>query len=78
MSTVQQASELKQQGAIDAAEDPESQVTANDAQKQIVESSKNAGVTAFTFDPNASPEQKRAQAEAVRHPPAANPPRASR
>lgn len=65
MATAQQASELKQQGAIDAARDPESSVTADDAQKKLVEESKNAGVAAYTFDPDASPEEKRAQARAV-------------
>ncbi|RWA08324.1 hypothetical protein EKO27_g6778 [Xylaria grammica] len=64
MATAQQASELKQQGAIDAARDPASSVDADDAQKKLVEESKNAGVAAFTFDPDASPEQKRAQAKA--------------
>ncbi|KAI0523732.1 C2 domain-containing protein [Xylaria bambusicola] len=64
MATAQQASELKQQGAIDAARDPNSSVTADDAQKKLVEESKNAGVAAYTFDPDASPEEKRAQAKA--------------
>ncbi|KAF2968014.1 hypothetical protein GQX73_g5584 [Xylaria multiplex] len=64
MATAQQASELKQQGAIDAARDPASSVTADDAQKKLVEESKNAGAAAFTFDPDASPEEKRAQAKA--------------
>ncbi|KAK2592889.1 Tricalbin-2 [Conoideocrella luteorostrata] len=60
-----QANELKQQGAIEAAQNPESSVTADDAQREMVEQSKNAGVPAFTFDPDASPEQKRAQAQAA-------------
>lgn len=60
-----EAQELKQQGAIEAARNPESSVTADDAQRQMVEQSKNAGVAAFTFDPDATPEQKRAQARAV-------------
>lgn len=38
---------------------------AEDAQKDMVEQAKNAGVTAFSFDPDATPEQKRAQARAV-------------
>jgi len=66
MATARDASELKQQGALEAARDPESSVTADDAQKKIVEESKKAGVTAFTFDPDATPEQKKAQARAVR------------
>jgi len=65
MATAQQASELKQQGAIDAAGDPNSNVTADDAQRKVVEESKNAGVAAYTFDPDASPEEKRAQIRAV-------------
>ncbi|KAI1106687.1 tricalbin [Jackrogersella minutella] len=65
MATERDASELKQQGAIEAARDPESSVTSNDAQRKLVEESKNAGVAAFTFDPDASPEEKRAQAKAA-------------
>lgn len=60
-----EAQELKQQGAIEAAQNPESSVTAEDAQQQMVEQSKNAGIPAFKFDPDASPEEKRAQAQAV-------------
>lgn len=37
----------------------------DDAQKDMVEEAENAGVTAFTFDPDASMEEKRAQARAV-------------
>jgi hypothetical protein len=65
MATVQAANELKQQGAIEASRDPNSNVTAEDAERKIVEDSRQAGVTAFTFDPDASPEEKRAQARAV-------------
>lgn len=65
MSTAKEVNELKQQGVVEAAADPESSVTADDAQKKIVESSRNAGVAAFTFDPDASPEEKKAQAQAV-------------
>ncbi|KAI1176202.1 C2 domain-containing protein [Nemania sp. FL0916] len=64
MATAQQASELKQQGAIEASRDPASAVTADDAQKKLVQESQNAGVAAFTFDPDASPAEKRAQAKA--------------
>lgn len=66
MATSREANELKQQGAIEASRDPESSVTAEDAEKKLVEESRNAGVAAFTFDPNASQEEKRAQAKAVR------------
>lgn len=68
MSTEQAARELKTQGVIDAADDPNSNVTADDAQREIVEQSKNAGVAAFTFDPDASVEQKRQQARDVSTP----------
>ena len=68
MSTAKEASELKQQGAVEAARDPNSSVTSDDAQKKILEESRNAGVTAFTFDPDATPEQKKAQARAVGFP----------
>ncbi|POR39621.1 Uncharacterized protein PYUK71.03c [Tolypocladium paradoxum] len=59
------ARELKAQEAIEAAQNPESQVTADDAEKVIVEQSKNAGIPAFSFDPGATLEQKRAQAQAA-------------
>jgi hypothetical protein len=65
MATEQAAAELKQQGAIEAARNPESSVSAEDAQKKMLEESKAAGVAAFTFDPDATPEQKRAQAREV-------------
>lgn len=66
MATNQEANELKQQGAIEASQDPESSVTADDAEKKLVDESRDAGVAAFTFDPDASQEEKRAQARAVR------------
>lgn len=65
MSTEQAALELKQQGAIEAAQDPNSSVTSDDAQKKMVEESKNAGVAAYSFDPDASPEEKKRQIRAV-------------
>lgn len=76
MATAQAANELKQQGAIEAARDSSSNVTAEDAERKIVEDSREAGVTAFTFDPDASPEEKRAQARAVcsNPPPLVDPP----
>ncbi|KAG9238347.1 C2 domain-containing protein [Amylocarpus encephaloides] len=58
------AAELKAQGVMEAARDPDSSVTADDAQQKIVAESKKAGVAAFTFDPDATPEQKAAQARA--------------
>ena len=57
--------ELKSQGAEEAARDPNSNVTAQDAQDKIVDETKKAGGTAFRFNPNASPEEKAATAAAV-------------
>lgn len=65
MATEQSALELKQQGAIEAAGNPDSAVTSEDAQRKMVEESRNAGVSAYTFDPDASPEEKRRQIRAV-------------
>lgn len=59
------ADELKEQGAIEAAQNPNSSVTSDQAAEEIVERSKNAGVPAFKFNPDASPEEKRAQARAA-------------
>ncbi|KAE8444609.1 hypothetical protein EG329_014440 [Mollisiaceae sp. DMI_Dod_QoI] len=64
MSASSQAGELKAQGVVEAAQDPKSSVTADDAQRKIVAESQKAGVAAFTFDPDASPEEKAAQARA--------------
>ncbi|KAF7531281.1 hypothetical protein G7054_g9026 [Neopestalotiopsis clavispora] len=66
MATEQSALELKQQGAIEAAGNPDSAVTSEDAQRKMVEESRNAGVSAYTFDPDASPEEKRRQIRANR------------
>lgn len=59
------AKELKQHGAEEAARDQTSQVTAEDAERVMVEESKKGGAAAFQFDPEASPEEKAAQAAAV-------------
>ena len=59
------APDLKTQSAVEAAQDPKSDVTAEDAERKITDESKKAGVAAFQFDPNATPEQKAAQARAV-------------
>jgi hypothetical protein len=61
-----QVAELKQQGALEAARDPNSRVTAEDAERKMVKETVNAGHRAYQFDPNASPEEKAAQARAVR------------
>ena len=59
------AGELKTQGAEEAAQDHDSKVTPEDAEKVIVNESKKAGTAAFQFDPDATPEEKAAQARAV-------------
>ena len=59
------AGELKSQGAAEAARDPNSKVTAEDAEQLMTDESKKAGVAAFQFDPNASPEAKAAEARSV-------------
>ena len=59
------AGELKSQGAAMAAQDPNNKVTAEDAEAVITDESNKAGIPAFRFDPNASPEEKAAQARSV-------------
>lgn len=59
------AAELKSQGAVEAAQNPESNVKSQDAQHVMAAESKKAGVAAFEFDPDASPEAKAAQARSV-------------
>jgi hypothetical protein len=54
--------ELKAEGVEEAARDPQSNVTSEDAQKVMADESKKAGVAAYRFDPNASPEEKAAAA----------------
>ena len=62
-------SELKQQGAIEtaqnAAQDPQSEVRAEDAEQELIDETKKAGMPAYQFDPDASPEEKAAEAQAV-------------
>jgi K+-transporting ATPase c subunit len=57
--------ELKQHDAVEAARDPNSSVSAEDAEQVILDESKKAGSAALQFDPNASPEEKAAQAASV-------------
>lgn len=64
--TAGRASELKQQGAVEAANDPNTSVDAQEAEQKMLEESKKAGAAAFEFDPDASPEQKAAQLREVR------------
>ncbi|KAK7553267.1 hypothetical protein IWX49DRAFT_306686 [Phyllosticta citricarpa] len=57
--------ELKQQGAVEAAQDPNSIVSPEDAEEKVVKEAKKAGGAALAFDPDASPEEKAAQARSV-------------
>ena len=61
-------SELKQQGAVEAARDPNTSVTAEDAERVLLDESRRAGAHALQFDPDATPEEKVAQARAVSSP----------
>ena len=60
------AEELKAEGAVQAAQDPDSGVNSQDAQQVMANEAKKAGVAAFQFDPDATPEEKAAQARSVR------------
>ncbi|SPN96938.1 probable putative transmembrane protein [Cephalotrichum gorgonifer] len=53
----QQEQRREQEAALDR-----NAAAADDSQRKMVEEARNAGVTAFTFDPDASPEEKRAKA----------------
>ncbi|KAJ4299908.1 Tricalbin-2 [Kalmusia sp. IMI 367209] len=64
MATISRASELKQQGAIEAAQDPNSSVTADQAENKMLAEARKGGSAAFKFDPDATPEEKAAQAKA--------------
>jgi len=64
MATQSREAELKQQGALDAAKEAHSPVTAQQAETAVVEQARAAGSAAFQFDPDASPDTKRAQARA--------------
>ena len=66
--TRQSASELKQQGALEAARDPNSSVTSDDAQRLVAKEARASGATALQFDPNASSEDKARQAKEVSNP----------
>ena len=60
------ANELKSQDAAEAARDPDSKVSAQNAEQSMINESLKAGGAAYQFDPNASPEDKAAQAQSVR------------
>lgn len=64
-SSLTHSHEHKQEIAEEAARDPHANFSAEDVEKVLVEESKKAGAPAFQFDPNASPEEKAAQARAV-------------
>ncbi|KAH3978293.1 hypothetical protein HBH52_104320 [Parastagonospora nodorum] len=64
MATEARANELKSEGAFEAARDADSSVTAQQAEKTAVDEARKGGSAAFQFDPDASPEEKRAQARA--------------
>ncbi|KAF2092391.1 DNA-directed RNA polymerase II subunit J [Rhizodiscina lignyota] len=60
MSAPGRESELKQQGALEAARDPNSTVTAEDAERKVVDEARAAGSAAYQFDPNATAQEKAA------------------
>lgn len=60
--------ELRQEGAIETAQEAAqqpSQEAAQAAEKVLVEETRKAGLPAYQFDPDASPEEKAAAAAAV-------------
>jgi Ca2+-dependent lipid-binding protein len=64
MATESRANELKMEGAVEAARDNRSSVTAQQAEQTVLDEARKGGSAAFQFDPDASPEEKRAQARA--------------
>lgn len=65
-STSAREGELKTQGVIEAAQDPNSNVKAEDAEKKILDESRKAGVPAYHFDTDASAKDQLAQLREVR------------
>ena len=59
-----QVHELKAQGAIEAANDPNSSVDAEGATNVLADEARAGGAAAFKFDPDASPEEKAEQVKA--------------
>lgn len=57
--------EVKQEGAVEASQDPNSSVSAGDAERTIMNESKKGGAPVYEFNPDASPEEKAAQAKSV-------------
>lgn len=64
-----QEAELKQQGAIEAAQDPNTNVAPEDAEQKVLDEARKAGGAALAFNPDASPAEKAAQARSVSAPP---------
>lgn len=68
-SAAAEKAEMKEEGIIEAAselaQDPQSKVNPEKVEEALVEETKEAGATAYQFDPNASPEAKAAAAESV-------------
>ncbi|KAF2644633.1 tricalbin [Massarina eburnea CBS 473.64] len=64
MATNARENELRAEGAVEAAQDPDSQVTAEAAENVMFDEAKKGGSAAYQFDPNASPKDKAAQAKA--------------
>ncbi len=62
--------EQKEQQAIDAAEtsfqNTQAGTNPDKVEQQLVDDTRKAGLPAYQFDPDASPEEKAAEAEAVR------------
>lgn len=62
--------EQKEQQAIDAAEsafqNTQAGTSPDKVEQQLVDETRKAGLPAYQFDPDASPEEKAAEAEAVR------------
>lgn len=56
---------MKAQGALEAARDPNSGVSAQAAEQKAMNEAKAAGAPTFEFNPDASPEEKKAQMKAV-------------
>ncbi|KAL0256614.1 Tricalbin-2 [Diplodia seriata] len=63
-----QDAELKQQGAIEAAQDPNTNVSPEDAEQKMLDEGRKAGGAgaALAFNPDASPADKAAQARSIR------------
>jgi hypothetical protein len=60
-----QNSEQRQQDALEAARDPEEPLSAEAAEKTVVEEATKAGVAAYQFDPDSSPSEKHEQIKSV-------------